>query len=137
MTKLETILLEEAREARLKAHAPYSKFLVGAAVLTKSGAIFQGCNIENSSFGATVCAEQNALFHAYIHGEHEIEAIAVMADTSSPCPPCGICRQVIMDLAGNIAVICANLRGDKRRLTTVELLPEAFTQTFLQHTALE
>ena len=124
-------LLEEAKQARLKAHAPYSKFRVGAAVLTKSGAIFQGCNIENSSYGATVCAEQNALFHAYAHGEHEFEAIAVIADTSEICPPCGICRQVIMDLAGDIEIILANLQGKTRRFKASELLPEAFTHEFL------
>ncbi len=124
-------LLGEAKQARLKAYAPHSRFKVGAAVLTGSGAIFHGCNIENSSYGATVCAEQIALFYAYTHGEHEIEAIAPVADTSTPCPPCGICRQVIMDLAGAVDVIYANLQGETRRFKADELLPEAFTHEFL------
>ena len=124
-------LLEEAKQARLKAHTPYSNFKVGAAVLTKSGAIFQGCNIENSSYGATVCAEQIALFHAYTHEEREIEAIAIVTDAPKPCPPCGICRQVIMDLAGDVDIIYANLQGETRRFKTSELLPSAFTHEFL------
>ena len=123
-------LIQEAAQARLKAYTPYSHFKVGAAVQTKSGKIFQGCNIENSSFGATVCAERVALFTAYSQDEREIEAIAVVADTDTPCPPCGICRQVIIELAGDVDVILANLRGDVRVLKASELLPEAFTPDF-------
>ena len=124
-------LIQAATEARLKAYAPYSHFKVGAAVQTKSGTIFQGCNIENSSYSATVCAERVALFHAYVHGEREIEAIAIVTDTRPPCPPCGICRQVIMELGGNIEVILANLAGESKVFRASELLPEAFTNTFL------
>jgi cytidine deaminase len=124
-------LIQAATEARLKAYAPYSHFKVGAAVRTKSGAIFQGCNIENSSYGATVCAERVALFNAYVHGEGEIEAIAIVTDTQPPCPPCGICRQVIMELAGNINIILANSSGEIRIFKTGELLPEAFSNNFL------
>jgi cytidine deaminase len=104
---------------------------VGAAVRTKSGTIYQGCNIENSSYGATVCAERVALSNAYVHEEREIVAIAIVADTSPPCPPCGICRQVIMELAGNIEVILANLTGEIKVFKASELLPEAFSNDFL------
>lgn len=124
-------LIQEAKQARLSAYTPYSHFKVGAAVHTKSEKIFRGCNIENSSYGATVCAERVALFAAYSHEEREIDAIAIVADTETPCPPCGICRQVILELAGEIEIILANLRGDVRVLKTSELLPEAFTSEFL------
>jgi len=128
---MQDTLIQAATEARLKAYTPYSHFQVGAAVLTKSGIIFQGCNLENSSYGATVCAERVALFNAYVHGEREIEAIAVVTDTRPPCPPCGICRQVIMELAGDIEIILANLSGQIRVFKTSELLPEAFSADFL------
>jgi cytidine deaminase len=128
---MQDTLVQAATEARLKAHAPYSRFKVGAAVRTKSGTIYQGCNIENSSYGATVCAERVALSNAYVHEERDIEAIAIVADTSPPCPPCGICRQVIMELAGNIEVILANLTGEIKVFKASELLPEAFSNDFL------
>lgn len=124
-------LIQEAKQARLSAYTPYSHFKVGAAVHTKSEKIFRGCNIENSSYGATVCAERVALFTAYSHEEREIDAIAIVADTETPCPPCGICRQVIIELAGDIELILANLRGDVRVLKASELLPDAFTSEFL------
>ena len=125
-------LIQAATEARLKAYAPYSHFKVGAAVQTKSGIIFQGCNIENSSYGATVCAERVALFNAYVHGEREIETIVIVTDTQPPSPPCGICRQVIMELAGDIEVILINLTGKSKIFKISELLPEAFTDKFLE-----
>ena len=128
---MDEILIQEAKQARMKAYSPYSHFKVGAAVLTKSGKIFHGCNIENSSYGATICAEQVALFNAYAHEEREVELIAVVADTRTLCPPCGICRQVILELAGNIDIILANLKGDKRIFKARELLPIAFTEDFL------
>lgn len=124
-------LIHAATEARLRAYAPYSKFYVGAAVLTRSGAIFQGCNIENSSYGATVCAERVALFQAYAHGERKFEALAIATDTSPPSPPCGICRQVILELAGDITIILANLAGERHEFKLSQLLPEAFSQKFL------
>ncbi|GAK57794.1 cytidine deaminase [Candidatus Vecturithrix granuli] len=124
-------LIQEAKQARLSAYTPYSHFKVGAAVYTKSEKIFRGCNIENSSYGATVCAERVALFTAYSQEEREIDAIAIVADTETPCPPCGICRQVIIELAGDIEIILANLRDDVRVLKASELLPDAFTSEFL------
>ncbi len=125
------ILIEEAKEARNKAYTPYSHFKVGAAVRTTSGKIFQGCNIENSSYGATVCAERVALANAYVNEERDIETLAIVADTKVPTPPCGICRQVIMELAGEVDIILANLQGDVQIFKTSELLPEAFTERFL------
>ena len=124
-------LIQAATEARTKAYAPYSHFHVGAAVQTGSGSIFQGCNLENSSYSASICAERVALFNAYAHGERDVEAIAIVADTHAPCPPCGICRQVILELAGDIDVILANLTGDIRVFKASELLPEAFSDEFL------
>lgn len=124
-------LIHAAIEARTKAYAPYSGFYVGAAVQTRSGKIFQGCNIENSSYGATVCAERIALFQAYANGEREFVALVVVTDTHPPSPPCGICRQVILELAGDIDIILANLAGEQRRFTLRELLPEAFDRSFL------
>jgi cytidine deaminase len=124
-------LIRAAIEARSNAYAPYSEFYVGAAVQTHSGKIFQGGNIENSSYGATVCAERVALFQAYAHGEREFVALAVVTDTRPPSPPCGICRQVIWELAGNIEIILANLAGEQRQFKMCELLPEAFDSSFL------
>ena len=124
-------LIQAATEARAKAYAPYSHFHVGAAVRTGAGSIFQGCNLENSSYSASICAERVALFNAYAHGERDVEAIAIVADTHAPCPPCGICRQVILELAGDIDVILANLTGDIRVFKASELLPEAFSDEFL------
>ena len=124
-------LIDAAKAARLRAYAPYSHFLVGAAVATRSGKIFPGCNIENSSYGATICAERVALGNAYAHGERDIAAIAIVADTPKLCPPCGICRQVLFELGGTLDIVLANLQGDVRVFTPAELLPEAFSQAFL------
>ena len=125
------LLIRTAIEARLRAYAPYSNFLVGAAVLTRSGEIFSGCNVENSSYGATTCAEQVALQQAYAQGEREIEKLIIVTDTSPPTPPCGICRQVIRELAGDTEIILANLSGERRYFLVDELLPHAFHKGFL------
>ena len=124
-------LIEAAKEARMRAYAPYSKFSVGAAALTRSGKIFPGCNIENSSYGATICAERVAVGNAYAHGERGIAAIAIVADTPTLCPPCGMCRQVLFEAGENMEVILANLRGDVRICRMRDLLPEAFSPAFL------
>jgi purine-nucleoside phosphorylase len=124
-------LIQAASEARLRAYAPYSNFSVGAAVLTSTGKVFSGCNIENSTYGATRCAEQVALCQAYAHGERDITAIAVVTDTSPPSPPCGICRQVICELAGKAEIVLANLSGETKCFRIDDLLPEAFHQGFL------
>ena len=119
-------LIEEAEKARKRAYTPYSKFQVGAAVLCVDGRIFTGCNIENASFGLTVCAERVAIFKAISEGLTKFEAIAVIGDTDKPCSPCGACRQVISEFGEDIPLIMANLKGDVKIKKIKELLPEAF-----------
>lgn len=119
-------LLNAALSARERAYAPYSKFLVGAAVLAKSGRIYTGCNIENASYGLTVCAERNALFSAVGAGEREFTALCVVGDTEAPIFPCGACRQVMAEFKIP-RIILANLRGDVKEYTLEELLPYGFS----------
>ncbi|AIS51647.1 cytidine deaminase Cdd [Thermoanaerobacter kivui] len=121
-------LVELAKEAREKAYVPYSHFKVGACVLTEDGKTYQGCNIENASYGLTNCAERTALFSAYANGERKLKAIAVVADTEGPVSPCGACRQVMMELGGeDMVVILSNMKGDYAVVTVKDLLPGAFT----------
>ncbi len=119
-------LLEAAADARKNAYAPYSRFYVGAAVLTEDGRIFSGTNVENASYGATMCAERAAIFSAVSSGARKIEAIAIIADYPTPIPPCGICRQVLSEFGPDIQVVMANTKGEKRITTIATLLPFAF-----------
>ena len=119
-------LLEAALVARERAYAPYSKFLVGAAVRAESGKIYTGCNIENASYGLTVCAERNALFAAVGAGERKFTALCVVGDTEEPISPCGACRQVMAEFKVP-CIILANLQGDVKEYTLEELLPYGFT----------
>jgi len=120
-------LIDEAKKARELAYVPYSKFKVGAALLTKDGNVYRGCNIENAAYSMCNCAERTALFKAYSEGATEFAALAVIADTPRPVSPCGACRQVIAELCpGDMKVILANLNGDVKIVTVDELLPEAF-----------
>lgn len=119
-------LLEAALVARERAYAPYSKFLVGAAVRAESGKIYTGCNIENASYGLTVCAERNALFSAVGAGERKFTALCVVGDTEGPISPCGACRQVMAEFKVP-CIILANLKGDVKEYTLEELLPYGFT----------
>jgi len=119
-------LIKEAEKARKRAYTPYSKFKVGAAVLSTGGKIFTGCNIENASFGMSVCAERVAIFKAISEGSTKFEAIAVIGDTDKPCSPCGACRQVISEFGEEIFLIMVNLKGDVKIKKIGELLPEAF-----------
>ena len=119
-------LLNAALSARERAYAPYSKFLVGAAVLAKSGKIYTGCNIENASYGLTVCAERNALFSAVGAGEREFTALCVVGDTEAPISPCGACRQVMAEFKVP-RIILANLKDDIKEYTLEELLPYGFS----------
>ena len=119
-------LVELARDARERAYCPYSGFAVGAAVRAASGRVFQGCNVENAAYPATICAERAALLGAYAAGEREIVALAVIADTPGPVSPCGTCRQVIHELAPGCTVALANTHGDMRLATPQELLPGGF-----------
>ncbi len=118
-------LIELAIEAMKNAYVPYSGFRVGAVVLTKSGELFTGCNVENSSYGLTICAERVAIFKAVAAGEREIEKLVVVADTPEPVSPCGACRQVMSEF-GDFQVILANLRGSFTVTKVSELLPHAF-----------
>lgn len=125
-------LIEAAKDAREKAFAPYSNFKVGAAVETKNGKIFTGCNIENASYGLTICAERVAIFKAISEGESEFVNLAVAADTENLTPPCGACRQIIWEFCGDIAVTFSNLEGKTETLQMSELLPRAFDTKFLK-----
>nr|WP_281248591.1 cytidine deaminase [Domibacillus antri] len=121
-------LIEEAKKARERAYVPYSTFKVGAALLTKDGRVFGGCNIENAAYSVVNCAERTAIFKAWSEGASEYAAIAVVADTKRPVPPCGACRQVISELCPpDMTVILTNLEGDVQTLTVAELLPGAFS----------
>lgn len=124
-------LIEEAEKARKKAYTPYSKFKVGAAILTSEGRIFSGCNIENASFGLTICAERVAVFKAISEGFKKFEAIAIIADTLRPCYSCGACRQVLLEFGEDITLVMANLKGDIKINKIKELLPEAFNKNDL------
>lgn len=120
--------LRRAAEAAMQnAIAPYSRFQVGAALKTKRGKIVSGHNIECSSYSLTLCAERVALFKALSEGEREFEAIAVVASSGEFCPPCGACRQVLMDFAPNLTVYLFNQKGEVKTLTLSELLPESFS----------
>ena len=124
-------LFKEAEKARGKAYTPYSKFKVGAAVLTTDGKIFTGCNIENASFGLTVCAERVAILKAISEGSYKFEAMAIVGDTERPCSPCGACRQVIFEFGEDIKIAMSNLKGDVKIKKISELLPEAFNKNDL------
>jgi cytidine deaminase len=122
-------LLERAKNARERAYAPYSKFKVGAALLTKDGSVFDGCNVENASYGLSNCAERTAFFSAIAAGyqRNQFAALAVIGDSDGPIAPCGACRQVIIELGGPaLPIRLGNLRGDSRDTTAREQLPDAF-----------
>ena len=119
-------LLDQARRAREAAYAPYSSFKVGAAVLTAAGEIFSGCNIENASLGATICAERVAIFTAVAAGCRDLTVLAVFADTPDPVAPCGLCRQVLAEFSPDCRVVMANTAGQIRLANLKELLPLAF-----------
>ena len=123
-------LMAAARDAQASAYAPYSNFAVGAAVLTSDGTIFQGCNIENASFGLTVCAERVALFHAVAAGRMDITAIAVVTSAATLAKPCGACRQVIAEFSradSPIVILSITASGLTATDTITELLPDNFT----------
>ena len=132
MEKNEKELIEAAQNVRERAYAPYSNFKVGAAVRTKGGKIYTGCNVESASYGLTVCAERVAIWKAVSEGEKEFTEIAVAADTHELTPPCGVCRQIIWEFCGDIPVIFANLKGDTETVQMSELLPRAFDTKFLK-----
>lgn len=126
-------LIKKASEAKEKAYVPYSKFKVGAAILTGNNKVYTGCNIENASYGATNCAERTAIFKAVSEGEKEIRAIAVVGSEDELTFPCGICRQVISEFAlQNIEIIIGKNENEYVVKTLEEILPGAFTKKDLQ-----
>lgn len=125
------VLISAARQVRENAHAPYSNFRVGSALRATSGRIFSGCNVENSTYGLTVCAERVAIFKAISEGERGFDAISVVTDTETMTPPCGACRQLIWEFCGDVPVIMANLRGKVEVLQMRELFPKPFDSSHL------
>jgi cytidine deaminase len=124
-------LVAAARRARAKAHAPYSRFQVGAAVLA-GGAVHAGCNVENASYGLTVCAERNAVAAAVLAGARRLEAVVVVSGTSPPTPPCGMCLQTLAEFGvASLPVILVGTRGARDQTTLGALLPRAFSKKFL------
>lgn len=126
LNSAETSLLELAHVARKRAYAPFSNFLVGAAVQTSTGEVFSGCNVEVSNYSLGCCAERVAVFKAVSAGHMEIVSCAVVTETTPPASPCGSCRQVLSDFSSNMKVIVSNTTGDVRVTTLNELLPYAF-----------
>jgi cytidine deaminase len=124
-------LLEAARAARENAQAAFSGFRVGAALETADGQIITGCNVENATYGLTVCAERVAVFKAISEGQRSFRRIAVVADTQEPTPPCGACRQILWEFGGDLEVILGNLEGEKARYRLKELLPHPFDARLL------
>lgn len=119
-------LLEAAREIRKRAYIPYSHFAVGAAVLAADGRIFSGCNIENASYGLSMCAERVAAFHAVAAGARSLVAVAVVGPGAEPCRPCGACRQVLREFGPGMRVIMAGETGPVDVCTLDDLLPRSF-----------
>lgn len=129
-------LIVESKKARDKAYVPYSKFQVGAALVAEDGTIYHGCNIENSAYSMTNCAERTAFFKAVSEGVHTFKALAVVGDTEGPISPCGACRQVIAEFCeGSMPVYLTNLKGDVLETTVAELLPGAFSKEDLSYAA--
>lgn len=127
----ELLLLAQARDIQDHAYAPYSGFRVGAAVFTAEGEIFRGVNVENAAYGATMCAERNALAAAVAHGFTDIQAVAVVGDSDAPTVPCGCCRQALAEFNPEMRVIMGGQRDDVMVMGLDELLPEAFVRGYL------
>ncbi len=125
-------LIEEATKARLHSVAPFSGFLVGAALRTADGKVYIGSNVESASYGLTVCAERVAIWKALSEGERNFSELAVVADTAMLTPPCGTCRQIIWEFCKNATLVMANLKGESEVVSIRELLPRAFDARFLK-----
>jgi len=131
LSESENELIKTATAARLQSVAPFSKFLVGAALQTKEGKVFTGCNVESASYGLTVCAERVAIWKALSEGERDFTDLVIVADTEQLTPPCGTCRQIIWEFAKHAKIILANLRGQTEEVDIGHLLPKAFDARFL------
>jgi cytidine deaminase len=127
----ESELVAAARRARRRAHAGFSHFKVGAALVTTGGVIVTGCNIENATYGLTMCAERVAMFKAISEGHRRFRQVVVVADTAAPTPPCGACRQVLWEFGGDLEVVLANLRRVTGRYRLADLLPLPFDARLL------
>jgi cytidine deaminase len=124
-------LIAAARDARERAHAPYSKFRVGAALACADGRVFTGCNVENATYGLGVCAERVAVWKAISEGARNFVAVAVCADTETLTPPCGACRQILWEFCGDIPVTMSNPAGKQETIQLSTLFPKAFDASFL------
>ena len=124
-------LIDAAMQARMQSVAPFSNFSVGAAVRTKDGKVYTGCNVESASYGLTVCAERVAIWKALSEGERHFTELAVVADTDTLTPPCGTCRQIIWEFARGAKIVFANLNGQSEVFDIRDLLPRAFDARFL------
>jgi cytidine deaminase len=124
-------VIEAAIAARAHAHAPFSKFLVGAAVEADDGRIFTGCNVENATYGLTICAERVAVFKAISEGARNFSRVVVAADTAELTPPCGACRQILWEFLGDAEVTLVNLYGKSETLRLKDLLPRPFDASFI------
>ena len=127
MSKLE----DAAIAARVHAHAPFSKFRVGAAVETEDGRIFTGCNVENATYGLTICAERVAVFKAISEGARKFRRIVVAADTNELTPPCGACRQILWEFLGDTELTLVNLHGKSETMRLKDLFPRPFDASFI------
>ena len=132
MSESESQLIEEATAARVRSVAPFSNFLVGAALQTDEGKVFTGCNVESASYGLTVCAERVAIWKALSEGERDFARLVIVADTEQLTPPCGTCRQIIWEFCKHATILLANLHGQKEELHIADLLPRAFDARFLK-----
>jgi cytidine deaminase len=125
-------LIAAARRARRHARAAFSGFKVGAALETSGGVVITGCNIENATYGLTVCAERVAMFKALSEGHRRFRRVAVVADTAAPTPPCGACRQILWEFGGDLEIVLANLRRETGRYRLRDLLPVPFDARLLK-----
>ena len=119
-------LIAAARSARERAYAPYSRFRVGAALLASDGRVFAGCNVENRTFGLTVCAERSAVLQAVAAGAGKPVALAVVADASPKAPPCGMCRETLAEFADDLPILLVDSHGDREELRLAEIFPRPF-----------
>ena len=124
-------LIAAATAVRENAHVPFSKFKVGAAVIDSAGRIHTGCNVENATYGLTLCAERVAIFKAVSEGARGFTRVAVVADTETLTPPCGACRQILWEFCGDVEIVLANLQGNAETHRLGELFPHPFDSSFL------